>query len=230
MSRPRRGRRRDSGRARQKAILIYGESPNDTRAIAELIQGLVPDLRVRIEARREPLVLIRDAPLAEVAGRAQRIAAAVASERRRFEVVCVFAHEDCDDFEPRHEEVARRIEEGLIAAGCAAHAVVPAWEIEAWWFLWPEAVRAVVPSWRLPNDYVGRNVGLIRDPKEKLERAVLHGLPTATRSRLRPYRESDSPVIAKFVRERGEAHAPQGASGSYDRFRASLQTCAEAAA
>jgi hypothetical protein len=223
--RPRRGGRRREAR-RAAAVLIYGEDLSDTRAIAELIQGLAPGLSARIEPRREPLVLIRDAPVSEIARRAERIAAAVQAERGRLDVVCVFAHEDCDDFDSEHEELATRIEDALVNAGCPVHAVVPAWEIEAWWFLWPQAVQSVVPSWRRPDEYVGRNVGVIRDAKEALSRSVLRGLSGSARTRVRGYRGSDSPAIARYVREQGLARHPQGTSGSYDRFRRSVDACA----
>ena len=224
MSRPRRRPGRGSAR-RRRVILIYGEDPSDTRALAELIRALAPDSAIQPEPRRQPLVLIKNAPLSEIVDRAHQIKAAVEGERTRFDVVCVFAHEDCDACEPQHEVVARKIEDALAAVGCQAQAIVPAWEIEAWWFLWPEAVKSVVPSWRLPNDYVGRNVGLITNAKEELARAVLRGLPPSSRGRVRPYRGSDSPAVARFVRERGEAGAPQGTSSSYARFRESVRVC-----
>ncbi|XXY20794.1 hypothetical protein WME88_14300 [Sorangium sp. So ce216] len=153
-------------------------------------------------------MLIKGARPEEVPDRAQRIADAVDAERVRAEVRCVFAHEDCDDVEPAHEKVAEEIESALRAAGCDAHAVAPAWEMEAWWFLWPDAVKAANPSWRSPNDYVGRNVGIIRNAKEELKRRVVPSDVKSGQRGFRGYRESDAPRIAAEVSKLGLANAP----------------------
>jgi hypothetical protein len=100
--------------------------------------------------------------------------------------------------------------------------VVPAWELEAWWFLWPDAVVAVQTTWRKPDDFVGRRVGLIENAKEELARRVV---PRTKGVRVRGYVEADSVRIARKVKELGLAHAPRGDSASYDRFRACLAAC-----
>jgi hypothetical protein len=222
----RRKHRRRSQRPARRLVLVYGEALNDAKAIAELIQALKPGMTAVVAPRRQPLVLIRDADPRTARGRAARLADAVAAERALADVVCVFAHEDCDDVEPAHEQVAHKIEQTLAAAGCAAHAVVPAWEIEAWWLQWPEAVQATNPSWRLPDDYVGRDVGRIRNAKEELRRCLVRGFDAERRRRTRPYRESDSPTIAAHVRSRREAETPKATSQSYERFRVSVDSCA----
>ena len=227
MSRRRDEKRTKRPQARQRGVvLLYGESENDTKALKELLLGLKPSLATRVHTRREPIVLIKNARPEEVKPRAALIAKAVKAERIRHEVQCVFVHEDCDAPEPAHEAACLKIESSLKAEGCPAHAVVPAWEMEAWFFLWPEAVQSICPSWRLPDDYKGRDVGHIRNAKEELMRRVLpRGLSKHERQKVREYQESDAPSIARKVRERGEVNRPQGKSQSYARFRISVSAC-----
>ncbi len=224
--------RRRSSKQKQRekpsTVLVYGESDNDTKALKEFMIGLKPSLAGKVQTRREPLVLIKNARPEEVKSRAERITNAVKAERVRYEVNCVFAHEDCDDLEPAHLAVCKKIEDALHDAGCPSHSVVPAWEMEAWFFLWPEAVQAVSKSWRLPDDYRGRHVGKIKDAKEELKRKVVpHGIKKQDRQHFREYEESDAPTIARNVRERGEVNTPAGRSDSYERFRQSVQTCSD---
>jgi hypothetical protein len=206
-------------------VLVFGEDDNDRECIKILIGSLRPDLARRIQARRQPLVLIKGVRPEDVPDNAQRIATVVTAERIKNEVGCVFAHQDCDDFEPAHEQVAAEIESALRAAGCEAHAVAPAWEMEAWWFLWPDAVQAANPSWRKPDDYLGRNVGMIKNAKEELKRCVVPAGEKRGRSGFRGYQESDAPKIAAAVSRLGIADKPGGRSGSYDRFRTSVSAC-----
>jgi hypothetical protein len=105
--------------------------------------------------------------------------------------------------------------------------VVPAWEIEAWWFLWPEAVAAVNASWDSLDGYRGRRTGLIANAKEELQRALTRSFDAAKKQRVRTYSESDAPSIARQVRERGLADAPAGRSDSWERFRTSVALCTE---
>jgi hypothetical protein len=207
--------------AKQVIVLVFGEDENDREALRELIVALCPELESRIETRHRPLVLLRDASPTEIPDRASQIADAVAADRVRRDVRCVFAHQDCDDVEPSHEAVARRIEEALARAGCPAHAVTPAWEIEAWWFMWPSAVRAYQSSWNIPRRYSGTSVGLIVNAKEEFRRATR----AAGKRKTREYRESDSPPLAKKVREMGLARTPEAKSLSYERFVGSVDSC-----
>jgi hypothetical protein len=206
-------------------VLVFGEDDHDRDAIKILLEGLRPDLARRVQKRRQPLVLIKNARPEDVPDRAQRIADVVEAERATADVACVFAHEDCDQVEPAHEGVARKIEEALSAAGCDAHAVAPAWEMEAWWFLWPEAVKAANPSWRAPDDYIGKNVGMIRDAKQELQRRVVPAKGKAGRGGFLGYRESDAPRIATKVVEMGLLHEKRAISNSYDRFVGSAAVC-----
>lgn len=210
-------------RAKRKTIvLVYGEDESDRASIKTLLEALRDDLRGCIETRRQPLVLIKNANPKDVPERAQLIAAAIKAERVKNDVGCVFAHEDCDEVEPSHEKAAEKIEGALKNAGCDAHAVTPAWEMEAWWFLFPDAVQKANPSWRKPDDYVGKHVGMIRNAKEELKRCVK---PPKAKPTFRGYQESDAPKIAQQVKVLKLAESPQATSGSYARFRASASAC-----
>lgn len=208
-------------------ILVFGENDHDTQSLKQLIEALRPEFTGKVVPMRQPLVLIKNASPEDVPSRAQRIAKTVDIQRARYEVACVFAHEDCDDLEPNHEAVSKKIESALVKEGCPAHAVVPAWEMEAWWFMWPQAVQAVRPkSWRAPEDYLGREVGKIRNAKEELcRRLIPAGLSPDRRKNFPHYKESDSPEIARRVREKGLARAPGAKSGSYTRFVMSVDGC-----
>ncbi len=225
----RRSQGKGKGQAGKRAslVLVFGESENDTKSLRELIEALREDLVGKVQTRREPLVLIKDAKPEDVPERARKIADAVDISRATHDVLCVFAHEDRDDFEPKHEETCKKIEEALEKAGCPAHAVVPAWELEAWWFMWPEAVQAVRPkSWRAPDDYLGWEVGKIKDAKEELKKKVVpKDLKPEKRKGFQTYQESDSPAIARQVREKNLARHPRAKSASYSRFLSSVEQC-----
>jgi hypothetical protein len=220
-------RGKQSTKKRPPLVLVFGEEENDRASIRELIEALREDLVGKVQTRREPLVLIKNARPEDVPDRAKRIADAVDISRATHDIVCVFAHEDRDDFEPKHEETCKKIEEALEKAGCPAHAVVPAWELEAWWFMWPEAVQAVRPkSWRAPDDYLGKEVGKIKDAKEMLKKKVVpKDLKPEKRNNFPHYEESDSPKIARQVREKRLAQQPGATSASYARFRLSVEKC-----
>jgi hypothetical protein len=213
--------------SRPALVLVFGENPHDSQSIREFVEALREDLVGKVQWRREPQVLIKNAKPEDVPERAKRIADAVDINRATHDIVCVFAHEDRDDFEPKHEETCKKIEEALEKAGCPAHAVVPAWELEAWWFLWPDAVQAIRPkSWRAPDDYLGKKVGNIKDAKEELKRRVIpKDLKPEKRKNFRTYEESDSPAIARQVREKGLARTPGAKSSSYERFLWSVEQC-----
>ena len=214
-------------------VLVFGESENDTATLRELILALCPG--VKVEVRRRPIVLIKNARPENVRPQADQIARAVAVEEVRGPVACVFAHKDSDCVEPGDVNVATSIEAALGAAltragvhGCHVHAAVPAWETENWLLLWPDVIGEYMRSWRTPSEYEGRSVGLVRNGKEELARAVRPpGLKRG--QRWREYRESDAPMIARSVRNKGLATTPRGTSASYARFRNSVDACCEAA-
>jgi len=198
----RRKARGPRGRPRRAVVLVFGESDHDRRAIRHLTEGLRPDLVGKVEPRSAPLVLIKNATREHAKSNAQRIAELARQEMAAREVLAVLAHEDCDATEPAHVAATQRIEEELRAAGSPYPiGVTPAWEIEAWWMLFPEAVGCVVEGWREPRDWIGRDVGAVRHAKEALARAVRpRGHP---RSPLRDYLERDSIPIASNIASQG---------------------------
>ncbi|RKH59789.1 hypothetical protein D7X55_36950 [Corallococcus sp. AB049A] len=226
MNRKKDSRQKAKGK-RPQQILVFGESENDTKSLQELIVALRGNLAGKVQTRRNPLVLIKNTKPEDVPTEAKRIADVVDISQTTHDIVAVFAHEDCDDFEPKHEGVCQKIEAAMQQAGCPAHAVVPAWELEAWWFMWPDAVQAVRPkSWRAPDDYLGKEVGRLKDAKEELQKRVVpKNLKADKRKTFQTYQESDSPAIARHVREKGLARKPGAKSGSYARFMASVDQC-----
>ena len=203
-------------------VLVFGEDANDTKAIAALIEALCPELIGRVYMRREPLLLVKGVKVNEVAKKAEKAARALTAEKAKGRVVCIFLHEDADTFEPGHARLSLEKENALRKHGHEVHAVTPAWEIEAWWLLWPDAVASYRESWRSPRAYVGRRVGIIEDPKKELRRLLR---PANARTKFKNYEEMDSPAIAAIVRDKGLANSPQGQSESYDRFRRSVEEC-----
>jgi hypothetical protein len=204
---------------------VFGEDENDTKVIQELLIALCPEFERMIKVFRKPPILMKDCDSSKLPDRVEIIRRLIDAEQTTSDVICVFAHEDCDNVEPAHLELAKRIEDGFSAAGYHVHAVTPAWEMEAWLFLWPEAVAAFRPSWRSLDRYRGRNVGRIQNAKEELARSVRPVGRAA--SRAREYRESDAPIIARRIREMGLADSPAGQSDSYDMFRARSRQCCE---
>jgi hypothetical protein len=136
----------------------------------------------------------------------------------------VLVHEDCDDVEPAHEAVAKRYQDEVDDPGYRVHPVIPAWELEAWWLLWPKALPGYRESWREPTEYRGKHVGKLPDAKERLKKAVQpRNLKAAERARFRGYEERDSPGIAAVVRKRGWLTKPEGRSDSYAHFRREIE-------
>jgi hypothetical protein len=193
---------RGSGaKTRRSVVLVFGEDEHDTKAIRHIVEGLRPDLAGTIEPRRYPLVLIKNATQEKARDNAQRIAEVARQEMAARTILAVLAHQDCDSVEPAHVTAADRIEAELHNARCPGRviAVTPAWEIEAWWMLFPEAVGKIVKGWRDPDDWIGADVGAVRNAKERLARAV-QSRPKP-RSPPRDYEERDSIQVARNVVE-----------------------------
>ena len=190
--------RKQARASRRPLVLVFGESPNDRRAVKLLVEGLRSDLAGLVEERREPLVLIKKALPKKARSNAEKIAGIARAEAKTRRLIAVLAHEDCDALEPEHVQIAEKLERELADAGCPdPMAVAPAWEIEAWWLAFPEAVGKVVRGWRDPDDWLGKHVGVVKDAKEELRRAVR---PRARhKSPPREYEERDSIAIAQNV-------------------------------
>lgn len=145
----------------------------------------------------------------------QDIAAQVQRDSVRFDVRAVVCHQDCDDVEPSHLELTQRIRDRLSKLGVEIVPATPAFETEAWLFLWPDAAPMVNASWSRPA-LTGRKVGLIQNAKEAFRRALRghsKGKPP------RDYEESDCPKILAKVRSEGMVHRVDAVSESYTMFR-----------
>lgn len=204
---------------------MFGESDNDRAALVELFRALRPDLTsVSVETRREPLILMKGASRPSTRRKTtNRIAALVRAELVSRPVAAVIAHEDCDAIEPAHEVLATMIESGLAAAGVPNPiAATPAWDIEAWWMLFPQALQMARPCWATV-DYDGRHVGEIEHTKEVLRRG-LRPVAAQARARCPDYAESDSIAIARNIRARSLHAQPRGISGSFQRFADRVRT------
>lgn len=206
-------------------ILAFGESRNDTHALRELAAALRPDLPP-VAPRPQPILLRRDALEGKRQNMADKIAAVVRAEAVTREVIAVLAHRDLDAPEPRddasvaHENEAelRRDIAAAVPAGCAVIPVVCAWEMEAWWFLWPDQVAAHRTSWRRLPPRDRQRVDRISGAKEELRRA----LRSKGHAQVPDFAESDGPRIAARVRQAGTARAPRGVAISYQRLIAAL--------
>ena len=133
---------------RYQFVVIFAEDPNDAQALEHLIRYIVPDVGT-VRKPRRPLVLMKGRPQPAIRSNADQIAEAVLWEAklRRRTVDLVVAHQDCDATEPAHIDLAQRIVSELKKIGVPNPvAAAPAWEMEAWWYLWPDAVATVCPS------------------------------------------------------------------------------------
>ena len=175
--------------------LIFAENENDAEALKNLAYAIRPDLP-RMSSRRKPLVLIKDRKAAEDRKRnAAQIAAVIFAAEVECDVKFVVAHQDCDAIEPAHLQLTELIDKELVAAGLRnVLSVAPAWETEAWWFLWPDAVARVNSKWnRLKRS---SNHGTITNAKEALRRDLRS-------AGARDYEESDARQISANVRSMG---------------------------
>jgi len=198
------------GKKRPPLGLIFGEDENDAEALKNLVAALWPE-GPRFEYRRKPLILIRDQKEAE--GRKKNALAVLAVVRAgsvKNEIKAVIAHADCDAIEPAHVDLSKKIKDELAAQGVPSTiAATPAWEMEAWWYLWPEAVRRTNSKWA-PLTRKG-NHGYLENAKETLKRDL-------RAKEARDYEESDARKISFYVRELGLIGTQQGSSKSFEAF------------
>lgn len=214
-------------RQERPVVLVFGESDNDRAALVELFRALRPDhASVGVETRREPLILMKDENRRSIRRKtSDRIAALVRAEAVTRPVAAVIAHEDCDDTEPAHVTLAATIEAELTSAGVPHPiAATPAWEIETWWMLFPDALQATRPCWAT-FDHAGRDVGRIRHAKEELRRQ-LRPTTAHARSRCPDYAESDGIKIAAAIRSRNLIDQERGNAASLAEFKAKVRALA----
>ncbi|MFD7665292.1 hypothetical protein [Streptomyces sp. NPDC059788] len=125
--------------------------------------------------------------------------------------VGIAVHEDMDACPgPAYDTARRAVSAALAKAAGASSSVyaLAAAESEAWLLLFPDAFPLFRPSWKLPQQWKGKDSGRRRTPKEDIE-AVL----------TRPhFRESDGPEIANVALSQGLLDRPDGSNRSYSEF------------
>ena len=206
--------RGDNRQKKQSIGLIFCEDENDAESLKNIARAIRPSLPAVTYCRR-PMILIKNRKEAEARKKNGTDVLAVVRARAEIsDVKFVIAHQDCDDIEPAHSSLALQIESELGLQGVAnVVAAAPAWEIEAWWFLWPDAVASVNSKWRKLNRT--GNHGMIKDAKENLRRDL-------RTPGTRDYEESDSRKISRTILERGLVSAIKGTCGSYTEFRTKI--------
>lgn len=179
--------------------LIFGEDPNDTMAIERLLPVLLGGDRIAgSKAMRHPVVLSRNAHREKRRGVSETISGFAKGFEENGRRVIVVAHRDCDACEPAHVEESRALEEDLRRHGVKRPvAATPAWEIEAWWMLFPNAVANVRKCWTKLN-YGRSNVGAIVNAKERLVED-LRPKGRQAKGRCPDYTEADGPAIAAHI-------------------------------
>lgn len=200
-------------KAKKPVVLVFGEDDYDRQSIAELVRALCPEAPP-VRKRQSPLVLVKGREAAEAEKNAKKAAGVVRAAMRKADVRLVIAHQDCDAVEPAHIALSGSIESTWgKEMPCPVVAATPAFEMETWWFLFPDAVAKVVSAWR-PLPRGNRDVGNINNAKEALTRA----LRPNTKKKPRDYTESDASEVARHVRELEVVQKPIGKSNSFLRF------------
>lgn len=191
-------------------VLVFGESLNDSKSLAHLLVAANPDLDRRVRPLPRPTSLTRDAGQKAVRDWVDDLRRTVTGFRSAgATVTAALVHRDADGADPSGAQEEKL---GVQIRAVPASPVVPVQAMEAWWFLFPEAVESVRPhTWRDRIPRHARDVEQIDRPKRKLVHLTGHG----TRQ---PYAEVDSIRIAEFVRH--GAREPVGRSASFDRFQA----------
>ncbi|WP_444947126.1 hypothetical protein [Micromonospora ureilytica] len=193
-------------RQQPKTVVILGEDDNDRKTIAVLVAALRRDIsRSDLKPLRKPMALVRNVPPSRLPSHADRVSALLRALNVATPIRCVLMHEDADDVEPAHEALISKIEDCYRSLPWPVLPVVPAWEMETWWFLFPEAVRQVRSSWQPPRQYAGRDVGQIRNAKEQLKKALR---PAGARPTFQSYVEADSVLIAEKIVSTGQLSPP----------------------
>lgn len=200
-----------------RKVVVFGEDLTDQKALGHLVRALCPEASLAVRPIRKPLVLQKGREQAAARKNAQNGASAVRAEAVNGPIALVVAHQDCDAVAPAHEALIAAIEKhwGGALPGIPVVAAAPAFELEAWWLLWPEAVAQVMKAWRRLPAKIG-DTGRIDDAKEYLIRTLR---PTVSGKRPRDYAESDGPVIAEHVRTLHLVDALAGTNASFAHFR-----------
>lgn len=209
------------GSKKANIILVFGESENDREAIKNLIKAINPKIDI-VKCIRKPPILQSKAEInyQKRIDNAERIKSLVKAESIKSRVIAVVAHEDCDQVEPAHTPKVKLVEKGLKNVGVPNPiAACPAFEIEAWWLLWPEAIRKVRSCWRkIPKK--PNHVGKIENAKEYLQRELRP--KTGNRTSCPEFKESDGIAISKIVLTEKMIDTRDGKSDSFDYFESRI--------
>jgi hypothetical protein len=205
-------------REKRPVVLVFGEDNNDREAIAHLVRAIRTDAP-DIKPVRKPVILRMDIKPETRKSLANQISKSVAAHSVVSRVVAVVAHRDCDRVEPISKAHSDDLLSTLSAEGIRqAVAVTPAFEIEAWWYLWPEAVAAVRPCWTSIAHRKGQDTGRIENAKETLRR----DLHRSSSENCPKYRESDSATIANKIKQMNCISRYNAHSESFLRFYQSI--------
>ncbi len=204
--------------ARRRVVLVFGESQNDCAAIKHLIRAIRPDLP-DCETRREPVVLARRTAQQKKLSWAEKIEKLRRAEQVRREVVAIVVHRDCDAIEPAHESEDRALRKELSVVQSRLVTATPAFELEAWWYLWPDAVARVRSCWR-KLDPRGKNCGHIENVKQKLIKDLR---PRGSARSCPEYVESNGVTIALHVQEQKSTDKFAAISESFNAFREQIR-------
>lgn len=202
---------------------IYGESNHDRQSIKNFILAIVGAEGTRTRLLREPIVLRRDVQPRKKVLMYDTIASFWRAGDHGNGGCVVVVHRDRDAVEPAHIQERTDILAELNNRGVTkAVAAVPAWEIETWLMLFPEALARARGCWRRVN-YRRRNVGLIANAKEQLVRDLkpIGG----QRGRCPDYTESDSvDVSAEVAKDPSMLAVISPTSNSFISFKSDLES------
>lgn len=208
--------------SRRPVVLVFGEGTraagsqgnNDAKALKHLLRFVNSELArtCDIKAMKRPVSLTRTARDNAVRSWLSDVEKVARGELAR--VIAIVIHRDADGPDPagaQYHALTRDLAKYL--REFTSIPVIPVQMTEAWWFLFPDAVRAIAPgAWR-DLRFPGGDVEVISDPKGRL--IALTGKTTRT------YRESDSEQIAQSIC--AQAKGPVGTSRSWERFVADAQ-------
>jgi hypothetical protein len=182
-----------------KRLLVFGENPNDCKAVAAILNAWLGD-GYRAQHAAKPPIFAANASGRKAKKLADRVADTANLLSKKCEVAAVVIHRDCDQCEPAHIQVAKAIKgEFGPSSKFPVIPAVPAWELETWLMCFPRSLKAFRGCWREIN-LKGKNPGKFKNSKEQLRRLL-----RSKDKSCRDYSESDAPNILILIAESGES-------------------------
>ncbi|MFJ2510828.1 hypothetical protein ACIPEL_37640 [Streptomyces griseoviridis] len=196
---------------RQPVIVVAGESGNDRGVLKKLIPALYGGECPRIEEIRDEIKLA--AAINQLSPRVEVIKKRALAKAKDCgaELVGVVVHADLDAVADQQYDRVRGRVTAELRAGLPCHSALAlaAVEMEAWLMQFPDAFPKVNRGWAMRPQDCGRDLGLLTNPKEHLQRHL--GKPV--------YRESHSPKIMDEAVRHGHVSArPSGNNRSFRDF------------